>query len=78
LDRIEVAIRYDAQGQPVPLQFTWQRRVYRVEEIGRRWQEDGELHFLCMAPGSQVYELVFNPAQGEWTLGHRPPPVAAA
>jgi hypothetical protein len=78
LDRIEVGLRYDDAGQPLPLQFTWGGRVYRVEEIGRRWQEEGELHILCMAAGRQVYELVYDPVQGEWRLGHRPPPAAAA
>jgi hypothetical protein len=78
MDRIEVSNQYDDQGQPIPLQFTWQRQVYRVEEVGRRWQEAGDLHILGMTSGSQVYELVFRPAQIEWFLGHRPPPISAA
>ena len=78
MDRIEVAFRYDEDEQPVPLQFKWQRRIYPVEAVGRRWQEAGDLHILCMASGSQVYELVYDAELGAWFLGHRPPPVSAA
>ncbi len=78
MDRVEVAFRYDEAGRPLPTAFTWQGRIQNIREVGRQWQEGERLHFLCMAEGSQVYELVFARDEGLWYLGHRPPQAASA
>jgi hypothetical protein len=70
LDPVEVTARFDQVGKVTPLRFIWRGRNYAVEGSGRRWQAEDGLHFLVMAAGERVFELIFDPAQGRWFIKH--------
>jgi hypothetical protein len=67
-DLVDVTARWDTQGEITPLSFIWQGRSYVVASIGRRWRNESGQHILCMASGEQVFELVFQAAEGRWLL----------
>ena len=69
---ITVEARFEPDGSIRPLNFIWRGRHHRIHAIGRQWEEDGRRHFLVMAPGERVYELIYLPKQGTWHLGRRP------
>ena len=69
---VEVTARWDTQGEITPLSFTWQGSTYTVVSIGRRWRDEAGKHILCMAPGDQVYELVFQAVQEHWIMAFHP------
>ena len=69
---VDVTARWDTQGEITPLSFIWQARDYPVVSIGRRWQDEAGQHILCMAPGDQIFELVFLAAQGRWFMTFHP------
>lgn len=59
-------------GKPLrPVWFERNRRQYKVVETTYRWQEcsgdQPELHFT-VTDGEALFELVYNPLQGSWTL----------
>jgi hypothetical protein len=64
----EVVARFDLEGQITPQQFTWRNRTMMVVEIGRRWIDEDGTHALVMAPGEQIYELLFAPEELRWYL----------
>lgn len=65
---IEVMARFDARGNVLPMQFTWQGSSYAVESIGRRWVNgDGE-HILTLTPSGKTFELVYVRAEERWYL----------
>jgi hypothetical protein len=70
MEPVEVTARWDARGEITPLSFTWQGHTYPVTSTGRRWRDEAGQHILCMAPGEQVFELVFQPMQGQWSLAY--------
>ena len=66
--KIEVGAHKDIGGSWVPDRFIWDNTIYKILEIGRRWQdEDGE-HILVMALGEHVYELILSIDQISWYL----------
>jgi hypothetical protein len=69
---VDVTACWDTQGEITPLNFTWQGRAYQVVSIGRRWRDETGQHILCMAPGDQVFELVFQAAQECWLMAFHP------
>lgn len=73
MEPIEVTARFDSQGKIIPVSFVWQETTYPVASTGRRWEDGDSLHILVMAPGDQVYELVFVRAVSRWYLGRFTP-----
>jgi len=73
LEPVEVMARFDAEGQLLPLSFSWQGQSYAVNSTGRRWQDDAGQHILVMVPGDRVFELAYAPAEMRWYL--RPPAI---
>ncbi|MDI6694683.1 MAG: hypothetical protein QME21_06530 [Anaerolineales bacterium] len=65
---IEVAARFEANGEIHPLQFIWHEQVYNVLSTGRRWRDETGLHILVMAAGERVFELIFQPDGARWFL----------
>ena len=39
---------------------------------GRRWEQDGQLHFLVQDDRQGTYELAFEPSEGRWSLLRSP------
>jgi len=74
---VEVTARFDANGQLIPLQVVQAGRAWRIESIGRRWEDASGRHILVMLPGSRTVELVYNPGELRWYLrtipGNQPP-----
>jgi hypothetical protein len=68
---VEVTARWLPDGRFEPAQFAWQGRTYLVESTGRQWEDADGLHALCMVPGGQVFELIFQLNPARWAL--RPP-----
>ncbi len=68
MDAIEVTARFDAQGKIVPLSFVWERRTYRVDSVGRRWEGKDGRHILVMTPGNRTHHLLFMPDRSRWYL----------
>jgi hypothetical protein len=68
MEPIEITVRFDLQGNPAPLNFTWQGKAYLVESTGRQWRDDLGQHVLVMIPGGRVFELIYVLAEGRWFL----------
>ena len=64
------------QQQPLPAQFEWRGRQYRIESIGgewrtlgRWWEGEGECRFLRAVVGNGLaMDLCQNLKTGHWTL----------
>lgn len=76
--KIEVTAVFYPNGEIHPLQFTWQGRVFRVQATGRHWHEEDRQHFLVMAEGEHMFELVFSAPDSCWYMGRQPPDQWAA
>lgn len=70
--QIEVVARFDARGDVIPQQLTWQDRSYAVESIGRRWDEPDGQHILVLTPNGQTFELVYMRLDDSWYLTRSP------
>ena len=68
MEPVEVTARFDLQGKPIPLSFTWEGNLYQVDATGRRWENEGGQHILVMIPGGKVFELLFTAPDGRWFL----------
>ena len=68
MEAIEVTAQYDSRGRAMPRSFNWHGTDYFVDSIGRRWLEDDGQHILVMVPGGTVFELLYQPVEGEWYL----------
>jgi len=77
MEEIEVTVRFDSQGNIIPLNFVWKGRAYRVDSIGRNWKATDGSHILVMTPGNRAYHLVFKAEVGRWYLlrGGDVPPI---
>lgn len=71
LEIVEVTAHWGKKGRFEPDQFIWQGQAYPVESTGRHWEDLDGLHVLCMTPGGQVFELVFQLNPARWMI--RPP-----
>jgi len=74
MDAIEITVRYDKDGQPDPLSFTWQGHVYRVDHTGRRWTAEDGIHILVMDFSGRMFELLYAGTDGRWYLVNASPP----
>jgi hypothetical protein len=68
MDEIEVTARYDENGKPFPTLFRWKDQSYRVDSVGRRWEDGVGEHILVLVPGGRVYELLLSSADDRWYL----------
>lgn len=68
MESIEITTSFDQKGNIKPLRFTWREREYRSISVGRSWQDETGRHILVMAPGNQVYELVYSASEMRWYL----------
>lgn len=68
-DLIQVETR---EGRWPPVAFTWNGRRYRVLEIGRQEEVEGELKVMVMVEGKQVFELSFHQESESWHVRRRP------
>ena len=69
---ITVESRLNAEGELLPQSFHWRGRRLRVLSHGRRWEQDGRLHFLVQDDRQGTYELAFEPSEGRWSLLRSP------
>ncbi|MGW8249913.1 MAG: hypothetical protein ACWGO1_04665 [Anaerolineales bacterium] len=68
MEPVEVVAKFDPNGEITPRSFNWKGADYRVVSVGRRWEDSGSQHILVMVPDERVFELVFQPASGVWSL----------
>jgi hypothetical protein len=71
MTEIEVTARFAPTGEVTVLRFVHANRPVEVSDSGRQWRDEAGLHVLVMS-GNQVYELVFDPQAGSWSLRERP------
>ena len=71
MNEIEVTARFAPDGEVRVLRFVHGNRTIEVSDSGRQWRDESGLHVLVMS-GNQVYELVFDPQAGSWSLRERP------
>jgi nicotinamide-nucleotide amidase len=64
---VDVQDRRNAQGQVQPVSLALDGISYRIESIGRRWQDSEGEHILVMIKGGKVFELVHASPGGTWT-----------
>jgi hypothetical protein len=69
---IAVETRLNADGELLPQSFYWSGRRVRVFNHGRRWERDGQLHFLVQDDRQGTYELAFDPSEACWSLLRAP------
>lgn len=67
LEAVEVTARWKSGGGFEPQHFFRKSQIYRVESVGRGWEDETGCHVLCMA-GGQVYELIFSLNPAGWHL----------
>lgn len=70
-ESVQVQARWKHEGRFEPSQFLWNNKMYRVETIGRSWEDADGLHILCMIAGGKVYELIFRLNPAGWFIQPR-------
>jgi hypothetical protein len=67
-ETIEVTVTLNDDGIYLPRSFRWNEKVFRISDIGRRWQVQEAEHMLVMVePISNVHELIRD-ADGRWYI----------
>jgi PncC family amidohydrolase len=64
---VDVRVRYNAQGQVLPMSLTLDGIGYMMESTGRRWQDSEGEHILVMIKGGKAFELVCGTPGQMWT-----------
>lgn len=64
----EVEARFDQDGRPHPLSFTWEGERLRVTAAGRTWLDDAGRHLLVMTRGDRVFELLLRRSDLAWRV----------
>jgi hypothetical protein len=75
MEPVEVTARFDLQGVITPLNLISDQKTIPVTGVGRRWSDSQGVHILVMAPGGQIYELLFASAQNRWFMSRPSPEV---
>lgn len=65
---VRVTAHWTQEGRFEPALFEWRAQLVTVEATGRSWEDENGLHVLCMAPGGQVFELLFRLQPAGWWL----------
>ena len=69
MQEIDVTSRFDRKGKIIPVTFELEGKEYRVDGVGRRWEdEDGEHILVMVQPNNRVYELLFKSTDGVWWM----------
>lgn len=66
VEPVEVTARFNEQGQIEPLSFMRRGRIYPIDRVGRRWEDESGKHFMVMTPIERVFELIFEPGSLRW------------
>jgi len=69
---IAVEARFEVDGNLRPIAFEWNEKRFVIDSHGRRWEENGNQHFLVLVTGDQVFELAFLPSKNQWQLIRKP------
>ncbi len=69
---IAVEAKFETDGSIRPLAFVWKDTRIRIASLGRRWEQDEEVHFLVMSADEKVYELAYRQKDSLWFLCRRP------
>jgi hypothetical protein len=64
----EVEVRFEQDGRPYPLSFTWEGERLRVTSVGRTWLDDAGRHLLVMTMGDRVFELLLRRSDLAWRV----------
>jgi hypothetical protein len=72
VEAVEITVTVDAEGRVRPLRFKWRGRAYRVESVGRSWEDTAGLHVLVMTASGRMFELL-GAAAGRWYLAGAAP-----
>ncbi|MDT8442449.1 MAG: hypothetical protein RQ723_12425 [Desulfuromonadales bacterium] len=70
-EKVRVAAIFEPGRGVRPVWFDRQRRQYLVKETTYRWQDrvgDKPLLHFAVTDGEALYELVYSPLEGSWTL----------
>lgn len=67
---IQVTAEFRPSGEISPVDFRWQGVLYPILSTGRSWHDEKGFHILVMAPGDQVFELVFVAVEMTWYLAN--------
>jgi len=65
---VDVTVRFNREGMIEPVDFTLREQRIRIDSTGRQWEDAVGRHILVMDLASQVYELVFTPSEGKWSV----------
>ena len=68
MQAVEVVAKFDLEGVWTPISFIWRGGQYRVDSVGRRWEDTRGQHALVMTPGDRVFELIFVPEELVWYI----------
>jgi len=64
----EVEARFATDGQIRVIRFSWRGSKLQVTSPGRSWGADDGLHYLVMTPGDRIFELLYEPVKGLWSV----------
>jgi hypothetical protein len=67
-DPIVVDARFEKDGSIRPNAFAWKGLHYKIDSVGRQWEEQDIRHILVMVNGDKVFELSFTPSTLCWHL----------
>ncbi len=70
-EAIRVGAAFDGR-RVIPMWFRWRNRRYRIKTVTFSWCTNhgmATLHHYSVSDGANLYELQFNAATLEWTLG---------
>ena len=70
-ERVKVAAVFAPGCGIKPVWFEWHRHQHSITEMSYFWKDSQvagtRLHF-AVSDGSNLFELIFNPADQDWTL----------
>ncbi len=55
-----------------PRAFLWDGKRHVVQDLGRRWIEQGQRHWLVRTEANVVFELIYNLEAKQWLMGRTP------
>ncbi|PLX82550.1 MAG: hypothetical protein C0614_06025 [Desulfuromonas sp.] len=73
---IRVAVIFEPGKGLRPVWFDRNRRQHQVKETTYRWQDragDKPLHHFSVTDGESLFELIYSPLEGVWTLVEQRP-----
>jgi hypothetical protein len=70
-EKVRVAAVFEPGKQIRPVWFERNRRQHKVVEITYNWRNqvgDTQLLHFAVSDGEALFELIYNPLDGSWTL----------